>query len=74
MKKQGKMVQSKEQNKCPETNPPQKNPEVYELPDKEFKRAIKNVLNELWKMMHVQNENFNKEIENIKNKQIAKKK
>lgn len=57
----------KEENKSPETN--SKETEVYALPDKELKITDIKMFNELMKMMREQNENFNKEIRNIKKNQ-----
>ena len=43
--------------------------EVQELLDKLFKITVMKMFNNIRKTMHEQNENFNKEIENIKKDQ-----
>lgn len=58
------MVQSKEQNKSIEIDPIEM--EVYELRDKEFKVTVIKMKHELRKTVNKQNNNFNKEIRNIK--------
>lgn len=63
MKKQGSMVQSKQQNKCPETK-------VYELPQRIQKNHHKDVQ---WvqKTMHEQNEDINKVMEYMAMNQLG---
>lgn len=62
--KKQEMSQSKEQNNAPEIDP--KDKKIYELPDKDSKITVKEMLNKFKKVTHEQNENFNKKVENIK--------
>lgn len=55
----------KEQNKAPETNLNEM--EINNLPDEEFKVMVIKLLTYLGKRMGKHRENFNKEIENIRN-------
>ena len=78
MKNQGNVTPSNEHNTFPVTDP--KETEIYELPDKEFKiiflrdysklqENTNRQLNKIKKVIHEQNERFNREIEIIEKSQ-----
>lgn len=58
------MFQSKEQDKTPDTDLNEM--EICDLPNREFKIMVINMLAKLRGIMHEQRENFNKEEENIR--------
>lgn len=64
MKKQGNMFQIKEEEKSPETSFIEM--EIHCLPNRDFKLMDIKMLTEVWRAMHEQCENSNKETENIK--------
>lgn len=51
-------------DKSPETDP--KETEINDLPDREFKIKIINILTDVGRAMYEQSENFNKKLEDIK--------
>ena len=61
------MFQVEEQDKTPERNPNEM--EINNLPDKEFKVIVINMLPELWRKMEKHSENFNKDLENKRKNQ-----
>ena len=63
MKRQRNHFQLKEQEKNPEKI--NNESEINNLPDKEFKILVINMLTELGKRIDVNSEHFNKELENI---------
>lgn len=58
MKKLGNMIQTKEQDKAPVSDPNER--EVHELPDKESKIMVIKMLTEIKRTICGQSKNFNK--------------
>lgn len=67
MNKQRKMRQTKYEDKSPETDLNEM--EINDLPNGEFKITVIKMLSKVKRTPHEQSENFNKDIENIKNYQ-----
>ena len=64
IKKQRKMIQTKEQDKSLERN--LNETEISDLSDREFKTMVIKMLTEVRRTRHEQSENLNKDTENIK--------